>query len=258
MYCKEFSKNTQCPHCSENRYDDGTHNPRKTFKYLPLLPRIQRWYGNPVLAKLLQSHLKPESEVIDDLHQSPAWKARYSKGGIYEDDTRALSFSFCSDGLNPFAHEKVTYSMWPITLSILNLPKNIRTKFGSLLLVGIIPGPKEPQLIDTYLQVLVDDIQHLSGSEVYDAYMKQKFVLRASIMLNILDYPGQNKIFHCNGERNFISIHLVSERCVCVYNYMDCLCIFFYHHNRRTISMCIITCAVFTLFVIIIIIVYVT
>lgn len=32
----------------------------------------------------------------------------------------------CTDGVNPFAHNKVTYSMWPIMLTLLNLLPHYR------------------------------------------------------------------------------------------------------------------------------------
>ena len=34
----------------------------------------------------------------------------------------------------------VTYSMWPIMLNLLNLPRKIRNLFSSILLVGIVPA----------------------------------------------------------------------------------------------------------------------
>ena len=84
------------------------------------------------MVRLLQVHFQAasSSSVIDDIHQSPAWHSKYGKGGEFENDPRALSLAFCTDGLNPFAHENVSYSMWPITVSILNLPSSIRMKFG--------------------------------------------------------------------------------------------------------------------------------
>ena len=71
-------------------------------------------------------------------------------------------------------------------------------KFGSLLLVSIIPGPSEPNTLDTYLQLLVDDLLSISRSEIFDAYTGEYLTLKADITLHVLDYLVQGKVFHCN------------------------------------------------------------
>ena len=78
----------------------------------------------------------------------------------------------------------------------LNFPLDIRAKTKSLLLVGIIPGQKEPKNLDPYLNILIDDI---SGHTLLHSFKDEHFTLKANILLHILDYPGQNKVFHCNG-----------------------------------------------------------
>ena len=62
-----------------------------------------------------------------------------------------MSFGICADGLNPFSKEKVSYSMWPIVLFPLNLPGSVRKLSTSLMLAGIIPGPREANNIDPYM-----------------------------------------------------------------------------------------------------------
>jgi len=84
---------------------------------------------------LIQNHQQTsQSDIIADLHQTPLWRAKYEKSGYFEGDPRGLSFALCTDGLNPFSKEKVTYSMWPITMIILNFPRNIQ---NTSMLVGI-------------------------------------------------------------------------------------------------------------------------
>ena len=205
LFRDEYEQLVQCPKCGEDRYYSSTVQPRKRFKYLPVLPRIKRMYSIPSLAKLMQEHITVSSDsehstVVNDIHQSVTWKNLYSADGAYKGDVSAVSFSLCTDGMNPFSKEKVAYSMWPITLSILNLPSHIRTKFGSLLLVGIIPGSKEPRNMDPYLQLVIEDVRSFSSYEIIDSYRNIPIRLQASIVLNILDYPGHNKVFKCTGK----------------------------------------------------------
>ena len=148
------------------------------------------------MAKLIQSHQKKsKATVISDLHQSPSWKLNYSENGLFTGDPRGLSLALCTDGMNPFAKEKVIYSMWPINLCLLNLPQRLRITAGLMLLAGIIPGRNEPKNLDPYLQLVVDELQSINGSEIYDSYRCELFKLKATITLCVLDYPGQNKVF---------------------------------------------------------------
>ena len=68
-----------------------------------------------------------------------------------------------------------------------------------MMLVSIIPGPKGMLNIDPYLDIVVDDVTALNGIELYDAYDGCIFKLKATVLLHVLDYPGQNKVFHCQG-----------------------------------------------------------
>ena len=118
----------------------------KRFRYLPLLPRIKRLFSSPIMSELLQEHVLVQDSNqyagVFTIHKSSVWKKNYSKTGMYQGDSHSLSFALCTDGMNPFSKDKTNYSMWPITLSILNLPSYIRMRPSLLILVGIIPRAK--------------------------------------------------------------------------------------------------------------------
>ena len=57
----------------------------------------------------------------------------------------------------------------------------------------VIPGPRNPKsLIDVYLQPLIDELKQLwfEGVLTYDISTKQNFVMRASLMWTINDFPA--------------------------------------------------------------------
>jgi hypothetical protein len=201
---EKYAKLSECPKCGEDRYEIGTSIPRKRFKYFPLENRVRQLFSNPTTSQLIQNHASsdssiPTSNVVTDIHQSHAWKSWYSPTGMFAGDSRSLSFAICMDGLNPFSREKSSYSMCPMFLMNLNLPSHIRKLAGSIMLTGLIPGPREPKHIDPYVDVLVDDIMHLNTLTVHDSYKNETFSLKADIVLNIFDYPGQNKVLKCQG-----------------------------------------------------------
>jgi hypothetical protein len=196
---------TECPICNAQRYKRNKI-PCRRFQYLPVGPRLERLFGTTNLAQLVQAHIDrcgicTTDSILSDIHSSPAWAATYSKDGIFKGDARGISFGLCTDGVNPFSHLRTSYSMIPIVMSLLNLPRNVRHSFGNVLLVGIVPGNgrQEAKNIQPYLKILVDELMSLCKASVYDAYQKATFQLKVHIFLHILDYPGIAKVFNIHG-----------------------------------------------------------
>ena len=209
LFRGEYASLSKCPKCSHGRYvPNGGTIPARRFTYLPLKPRIVRLFGTSNIAQILQSHAivrEHEMERIFDIQQSPAWKKAYGIDGVFEGDSRGISLSLCTDGVNPFAHNRVSYSMWPIMLTLLNLPRKWRNRFASILLVGIVPsnGPQEAHSLNPYLDVLVDELLELSSSTVFDAYQKAPFRCKVALLLHVLDYPGIAKVMSVVGSGGF-------------------------------------------------------
>ena len=206
IFRKENENLTECPKCDTPRYIEHSSVPVRHFSYLPLKPRLMRFFGSANLAEVLQSHAQlPINDSIVDIHQAEAWKEAYSSNGVFKGDPRGLSLTLCTDGVNPFAHNKVSYSMWPVMLTLLNLPRRIRNRFASILLVGIIPanGTKEPQNLNPYLDILVDELLDMCDTTVFDAYNSAPFQLKVEILLYILDYPGMGKVMSVVGSGGY-------------------------------------------------------
>ena len=203
VYRGDYENSTVCPKCGSARYFTKKV-PAKKFIYFPLGPKIARLFSSSSISQLIQAHpgdLQRDSDMMYDIHDSPAWKRAYSLSGEFKGDKRGLSFAFCTDGVNPFSHNKVVYSMWPMLLTLLNYPRNVRNLFGNIFLLGIIPGngSSEPKGIDPYVAILADELLNLSGKTVYDAYKCEYFQLKANVSMYVLDYPGMGKLFNVSG-----------------------------------------------------------
>ena len=172
LFRGQYKENVTCPKCNEPRFKRG-NIPRRTFHYLPLGPRLARSFGARDVSYLLQSHGGERSaseteSVMNDIHDSPKWKEAFGHSGTFQGDPRGVALSLCLDSLNPWSKNKTNYSMWPIVLGQLNLPRRIRYHFANLILVGIIPSQvqgAEPKDLDPYLEVLVDEIIYLSRNQ---------------------------------------------------------------------------------------------
>ena len=147
------------------------------------------------MSRVIQQHQSLDvSSDIDDIHQSVMWKELHDQSGPFGNDSRCITFALHLDGMNPFSKYKVQYSMTPITLSLIKLPRHIRNQAESMFLVGIIPGRSEPCDTDPYVNILVDEIIEMNGMNMYDAYREEFFRLKVAIVLHVVDYAGQNKL----------------------------------------------------------------
>ena len=232
----EYKDNLRCPKCNSPRFKTGKI-PTRTFHYLPLGPRLARNFGTKDISCILQSHsgekpLLGNDGNMNDIHDSPTWKTAFSENGTFKGDPRGVGLSLCLDGLNPWSKNKANYSMWPIVLGQLNLPRSVRLEFGNLILAGIIPSQvkgKEPKHLDPYLEVLVDEIAFLSGSKIYDAYKEAPFHAKVEILIHILDFQGLGKVFSLTGTGSYRSCGWCMVRGI----YCKHLCKVVYPGNRR-------------------------
>ena len=112
-------------------------------------------------------------------------------------DPRNLRFGLSSDGFNPFKDLSSRYSCWPVILVTYNLPPWLCMVREILMLTLLIPGPKQPgNDIDVYLESLVEDLNELwsNGVNVYDAFSKSMFNLKAMLMWTINDFPAYGNL----------------------------------------------------------------
>ena len=71
------------------------------------------------------------------------------------------------DWFQPFKH--TSYSVGAIYVVILNLPRAERFKEENVLLLGLMPGPKEPKLnLNTYLRPIVDYLLSLADGKHFE------------------------------------------------------------------------------------------
>ncbi|GJY24756.1 transposon, En/Spm-like protein [Tanacetum coccineum] len=121
-----------------------------------------------------------------------AWKAFDARYTDFASDPRSVRLSLASDGFNPFRTMTTSYSTWPVLLTPYNLPPWLCMKKQSVILSSIIPGEKGPgNDIDVYLQPLIKELKLLwAGVDAYDAFSKQHFKLRASLLWTVNDFPA--------------------------------------------------------------------
>lgn len=99
--------------------------------------------------------------VTGDVYDGRIWQDfQYVNGQPFLAEPNHFSLMMNVDWYQPCKHAPCSVGV--IYLVVLNLPREERFKDENMILVGVIPGPKEPKInIYAFLEPLVDDLREL-------------------------------------------------------------------------------------------------
>jgi hypothetical protein len=116
----------------------------------------------------------------------------------YFGDSRDIALGLSTDGFAPFKRRKNT--AWPLIIFNYNLPPEIRFHLENILALGVIPGPKKPIDIDSFLWPLVRELFRLAiGVRAFDILTSTLFALRAYLILVFGDIPAISMVMCMKG-----------------------------------------------------------
>ena len=144
--------------------------PFMSYCYLGLEASLKNLFMRQGFSKSFESSLNTRPVVphtMADVIHGKMWSDfQYYNDEPLLSDPYSLGLMMNFDFFQPYKH--VTYSVGVIYLVIMNLPRNVRFKQENVLLIGILPGPREPSKdINSYLNPLVDElILFLEGIDV--------------------------------------------------------------------------------------------
>ena len=99
------------------------------------------------------------------------------------------------DWFQPFSH--TVCSVGVMYLTVMNLPRHIRTKRENIILVGIIPGPDEPKHdINTFLKPLVQELKLFWNGHYMKLAMQsgiQEKMVKCAFLCISCDLPAVRK-----------------------------------------------------------------
>ena len=113
-------------------------------------------------------------------------------------DPHDIALGLTTDGFAPWRRRK--YTAWPILLVNYNLPPEVRNHQKNLIAVSIIPSPKKPKDIDSFLYPLIEELLTLAnGVRAYDANLEQLFCLRAFLIVAFGDILAVSLLMKIKG-----------------------------------------------------------
>ena len=174
-----------------------------SFHYMPVIPRIVRWFGTKNLAKVLHGDRLKTNGVLRSYTDGNIFQIELSTG-VFKDteESSSVPLALFTDGVNPNKNVAAQKSMWPIILTWITLPQEMRYLLGPMMLVGIVPGHgrKEPKSLDQYIQVLVDELLSNMECKIYDSYKQAPVDVKIALLQYLCDIPAFSKLLHCSGQ----------------------------------------------------------
>ena len=212
-YTGKYEGMDRCPFpdCNEPRRDEGGR-PRKRFQHLPIIPRLIALFLDKTTAAKMQyrdEYCKTrDNENVTDVFDGTLYRElcerEVTENGKthahrYFSDHRDIALGLSLDGFAPF--KRRSNSAWPVILFNYNLPPDLRTHLDHILCYGIIPGPKSPKDVDSFLIPLYDELAQLSEGVdgALDLSVEEFFVLRAYLILLFGDMPAISKLLMMKG-----------------------------------------------------------
>ena len=198
-----FANKEKCPHCSKSRYDEEKlaksggrlKVPRKVFTTFLLGPQLQARWRSPEAAQkmryrqhkteeLLQARARGEDYIYDDVFCGSDYLDAVEDGRIKADDTVVM---FSIDGAQLYRNKKS--DCWIYIWIILDLAPDQRYKIRNILPGGIIPGPKNPKHLDSFLFPGLAHVSALQkeGLRVWDGYKDEAAVCFIFLLLILAD-----------------------------------------------------------------------
>ena len=163
--------------------------------YIPLKQRLLLQYRNPERAQILKTYRLS----FQSTNRENGRSEDFFSGDLYNNfhigqlelfgDTHDIALHLSLDGvqLTNMKH----YEVIPIIFINLNLPPEERYLARNILASAIIPGPKKPKEIDTFLHPVVEELLSLDhGVEAFDGSTRATFQLRAWVTIVTGDGPA--------------------------------------------------------------------
>jgi len=209
--CMSFSirddTTTACPHCGAKRYKRPSV-PARVMPYWPLTPWLRMMLEDPVLSRAMRDYMayarqcaaEPVS-VYRDWFDGATFRKLCRDKVIISDGNIVLSVLL--DGFDSLRQSGC--NGWPVLITILSLPSSMRSKIVCMLPVCFTPGPREPVNLDSFLELLMEELNTLAagvvGVNVHG--MEDTLTLRAFCLQVTTDMQAGHKITHMTGQGGY-------------------------------------------------------
>ena len=176
---------------------DRKFYPLKSYCYYPIVKSLSAILNRQNLIEQCE-HWRARAipnNTLADIYDGRVWQQFLTyKGRPFLSDPHNIGLMLNCDWFQPF--NLTNYSVGVLYMVILNLPRTIRFKPENILIVGIIPGPSEPNCheINSFLRPLVKELNMLWNEGFSMMYNGNNIVIHAALLATVCDVPATAKL----------------------------------------------------------------
>jgi hypothetical protein len=183
VYIADVNSVDVCPveGCHRNLREDGAVS---YFIVVPLLDQLCSLMSRVSICEIIFGPKKqPNADYLGDITDGNVYKYMYSKCK----HLHFISMSWNTDGVSVFKSSK--FSIWPLYMTINELPQHMRFKDENLILAGLWFGPKKP-LMQTFLKPIYPMLHGLENGFMIDTAIGKK-KLHGFVIAGTADLPAR-------------------------------------------------------------------
>ena len=191
--------------------------PSKLYFYQSLKSSVSMHFEREGFTDICQ-HWRERSRVVPsnwmgDIYDGNMWRQLLDTNFFASPYNLAVLLNV--DWFQPFS--RVRDSVGVLYLTIANLPRDLRYLQENVILLGIIPGPKEPKLhINSYLQPLVDELKEFWSGVQLTLSSGKNFIARVCLICVSCDMPAVRKVCGFVGHQ----ARLGCSKCLCKFEHL--------------------------------------
>ena len=186
--------------------------------YLPIIPQICAMVSNAPFVRKMQYRASYRhdqmkvTDIFDGAHYSLLQESFVTVGGEelphwFFSDPCNIALGLFTNGFGPFKQR--TKNAWPIILFNYNLPPEERFLKKNHISVGVIPGPKKPGDLDSFLWLLVQELLQLKLSvSAFDAITMTVFLLHAYLIVVFGNIPAVSMVMCMKVHNSWSPCHM--------------------------------------------------
>lgn len=186
---KENEETDNCPVCMSNMIDSKNMS---YFVEIPLIYQLQQFFKRKTFHQNLYyrfNRTKKHSDNIEDIYDGELYKSYLSGNGFLKNPNN-ISFMWYTDGVPLFKSSKI--SIWPMFLSINELPYTERTKQENMLFAGLWFGKSKPSMA-SFLKPFHDSLSSIQnqGVQVECPHCQGTITVKGLLLCGTCDLPAK-------------------------------------------------------------------
>ncbi|KAG8830259.1 hypothetical protein FRC17_005140 [Serendipita sp. 399] len=210
LFAGEYLLRKTCPVCFEPRFDNR-NKPRNIYRYLPIIPRLQALFKSDRMVQELdyRQRLGPFEGTFRDVFDSEHFRDLLARNVEVEGEKLPFKFGefdtdiflgLTTDGVALFRglttqQSRTSLTCWPVAVIIYSLSPTLRTQLQFTFSLGIIPGPHQPKIMNSFLFPFYEEcLNGARGVETYHSGRRQMFQLHFYPIVNTMDILGAVKV----------------------------------------------------------------